>query len=176
MAMKNENFTELNEQTDQLEVISLGHENSNPNELEGVMEEEKVLIIGTEPGNGDMNKNVPASMEVQIISLDQVTRFKNLFISVHPFIFHGYRIYHKTPDCLRSIFTLHNETLNIWSHLIPFLGFLVVFIYDLSSKIFYLKRSDNTSHTWRNHLSLCFHISYAISILSNISYIQLSLT
>lgn len=38
----------------------------------------------------------------------------------NPHIHSGYRMNHKSPaDVLKSIFSLHNETLNIWSHLVP---------------------------------------------------------
>jgi hypothetical protein len=78
----------------------------------------------------------PIKEPASIISLDKVPRYSNLFISVHPFILHGYRIHHSLSECLKSMFTLHNETLNIWTHFLPFIGFLVLFIYDMASKIF----------------------------------------
>lgn len=40
-----------------------------------------------------------------------------------------YRFYHHHHDCLKSIFMLHNETLNIHSHLIGFIFFLILSIY-----------------------------------------------
>ncbi|KAI7859989.1 hemolysin-III related-domain-containing protein [Circinella umbellata] len=39
------------------------------------------------------------------------------------YVLSGYRFYASHRDCLRSIFMLHNETLNIWSHLIGFIFF-----------------------------------------------------
>lgn len=39
------------------------------------------------------------------------------------YVLTGYRFYATHVDCLKSIFMLHNETLNIWSHLIGFLFF-----------------------------------------------------
>ena len=39
----------------------------------------------------------------------------------------GYRIYFNTRyKCLTSIFMLHNETVNIWTHLFGFLAFLAL--------------------------------------------------
>lgn len=42
----------------------------------------------------------------------------------NPFILSYYRAGYTTKQCVKSIFSLHNETLNIWTHLI---GFLIVF-------------------------------------------------
>ena len=69
----------------------------------------------------------------KIISLDQVPLFRKLFISVHPFVLNGYRIHHNARDCFFSMFKLHNETLNIWTHFLPFWGFLVLAIHLFSS-------------------------------------------
>ena len=44
-----------------------------------------------------------------------------------PHISIGYRIHFNTPKlCISSIFKLHNETVNIWTHLLAFL--LAVYI------------------------------------------------
>ena len=69
----------------------------------------------------------------KIISLDQVPLFRKLFISVHPFVLNGYRIHHTFKDCFLSMFKLHNETLNIWTHFLPFWGFLILAINLFSS-------------------------------------------
>ncbi|CAO3625435.1 unnamed protein product [Cunninghamella blakesleeana] len=45
------------------------------------------------------------------------------------YVLSGYRFYHRSQDCLKSIFMLHNETLNIHSHLIGFIFFLILSIY-----------------------------------------------
>lgn len=74
----------------------------------------------------------------KIISLENVPNYRKLFIQVHPFILHGYRIHHEISDCLFSVFKLHNETLNIWSHLIPFIGFLSLLINLLASKYIFI--------------------------------------
>ncbi|KAI9263942.1 hemolysin-III related-domain-containing protein [Helicostylum pulchrum] len=50
------------------------------------------------------------------------------------YVLSGYRFYRSTKDCLRSLFKLHNETLNIWSHLLGF-----VFFSCLSVNIFQRK-------------------------------------
>lgn len=39
------------------------------------------------------------------------------------YVLSGYRFYRNTKDCLKSLFKLHNETMNIWSHLLGFFFF-----------------------------------------------------
>ena len=42
----------------------------------------------------------------------------------------GYRInHHRFTDLLKSLFTLHNETFNIWTHLIGGICFIVLAVY-----------------------------------------------
>jgi channel protein (hemolysin III family) len=65
----------------------------------------------------------------EIISLDKISKYNNLFISVHPFVLTGYRINYSIKNCFHSIFKWHNETLNIWTHLISFIIFIILLIY-----------------------------------------------
>ncbi|KAK4077866.1 uncharacterized protein Triagg1_3560 [Trichoderma aggressivum f. europaeum] len=45
-------------------------------------------------------------------------------------IFHGYRFTESCTYCIRSIFHLHNESFNIWSHLLGCLYFVKILVYD----------------------------------------------
>eukprot|EP01083_Nonionella_stella_P085425 236906_1 len=49
----------------------------------------------------------------------------------NPYIIRGYRKTLSWGNCVRSLFTLHNETLNIWTHFGGFLIFLALLIYTL---------------------------------------------
>ncbi len=49
----------------------------------------------------------------------------------NPYIWSGYRTQLGHFDCLKSVFSFHNETLNIWTHLIGFLIFLALLIRDI---------------------------------------------
>jgi len=51
--------------------------------------------------------------------LPRITTFKETpeFLRV-PFILSGYRVEHRVWDCLCSLFKIHNETVNIWSHIL----------------------------------------------------------
>jgi len=51
-----------------------------------------------------------------------------------PFILSGYRIGYNLTKCARSLLSVHNETMNIWTHLLPtfwflFLAFLCMRLY-----------------------------------------------
>jgi adiponectin receptor len=52
------------------------------------------------------------------------------------FILHGYRAGYTMKMCVRSLFSLHNETMNVWTHLLGFLFFaafgVAMFLYVLS--------------------------------------------
>ena len=64
----------------------------------------------------------------KIISLEDISKYSSVFISVNPFIYNGYRIHHNVCDCIRSMYKMHNETFNIWTHKIPFIAFLLLLI------------------------------------------------
>ena len=44
--------------------------------------------------------------------------------------FFRYRSAQSLPQCLRSVFSFHNETLNIWTHLLGFVFFLSILLWD----------------------------------------------
>eukprot|EP01104_Vermistella_antarctica_P004127 TRINITY_DN14639_c0_g1_i1.p1 TRINITY_DN14639_c0_g1~~TRINITY_DN14639_c0_g1_i1.p1 ORF type:complete len:298 (-),score=36.28 TRINITY_DN14639_c0_g1_i1:48-941(-) len=52
-----------------------------------------------------------------------------LYLLDNPYIINGYRVNFPIPLCLYSVFRLHNETGNIWTHLISFIGFLALTFY-----------------------------------------------
>ncbi len=52
------------------------------------------------------------------------------FLQDNEFILRGYRIgFNTRQKILRSLFMLHNETVNVWSHLIGVIVFLGLLIY-----------------------------------------------
>uniref|UniRef100_A0A6I8MYI3 Progestin and adipoQ receptor family member 3 n=1 Tax=Ornithorhynchus anatinus TaxID=9258 RepID=A0A6I8MYI3_ORNAN len=55
------------------------------------------------------------------------------FLRDNPYITDGYRAFLPARLCLRSLFILSNETVNIWSHLLGFLLFFTLGIYDMTS-------------------------------------------
>ena len=63
------------------------------------------------------------------------------------FLHSGWRLNHfKLKDCVSSILTFHNETLNIWTHLIGSIILIIImiwFVFNLdASKDFYVKMGD----------------------------------
>ncbi|KAM9661676.1 progestin and adipoQ receptor family member 3 isoform X2 [Harpia harpyja] len=56
-----------------------------------------------------------------------------VFLKDNPYITDGYRAYLPSRLCLKSLFILSNETVNIWSHLLGFLLFFTLGIYDLTA-------------------------------------------
>ncbi|XP_013790183.2 progestin and adipoQ receptor family member 3-like [Limulus polyphemus] len=52
------------------------------------------------------------------------------YLKHNPFIHSGYRVYLSTQECARSLLWWSNETLNIWSHIIGFVFFLGLLIYN----------------------------------------------
>uniref|UniRef100_UPI0037E77E78 progestin and adipoQ receptor family member 3a isoform X2 n=1 Tax=Semicossyphus pulcher TaxID=241346 RepID=UPI0037E77E78 len=55
------------------------------------------------------------------------------FLRENPYITDGYRAYLPSRLCIKSLFILSNETVNIWSHLLGFLLFFCVGVYNMSS-------------------------------------------
>ncbi|XP_042370495.1 progestin and adipoQ receptor family member 3-like, partial [Plectropomus leopardus] len=56
-----------------------------------------------------------------------------VFLRENPYITDGYRAYLPSRLCIKSLFILSNETVNIWSHLLGFLLFFFVGVYNMSS-------------------------------------------
>ncbi|XP_051900330.1 progestin and adipoQ receptor family member 3a isoform X3 [Pristis pectinata] len=54
------------------------------------------------------------------------------FLKDNPYITDGYRAYLPSKLCLKSLFILSNETVNIWSHLLGFFLFFGLGIYDMT--------------------------------------------
>ena len=61
---------------------------------------------------------------VKITEVDDIYRH-------NPFILTGYREKTSFLGCLKSLLVLHNETINIWSHLIGFIFFVAIFWRDI---------------------------------------------
>lgn len=52
----------------------------------------------------------------------------------------GYRLNHRSVrDCLRSLFKLHNETCNIYTHLVAFFMFIVLMIYRYNTILYLIE-------------------------------------
>ncbi|KAG0174623.1 hypothetical protein DFQ30_003611 [Apophysomyces sp. BC1015] len=60
------------------------------------------------------------------------------------YVLTGYRFYQSNRDCLKSIFMLHNETMNIWSHLLGFIFFACLSVYSFNKHFPEASAGDRT--------------------------------
>jgi adiponectin receptor len=67
---------------------------------------------------------LPQQTSFKLCSFDETPEFLR-----RPFILNHYRVYFSYNLCFASLFKLHNETFNVWTHLIGFLIFIILFIY-----------------------------------------------
>lgn len=56
-----------------------------------------------------------------------------VFLRDNPYITDGYRAYLPSRLCIKSLFILSNETVNIWSHVLGFLFFFCLGVYNMAS-------------------------------------------
>lgn len=85
----------------------------------------------------NMEDAVPSSCSERVDELDDVHKFQQ----DNEFIIKGYRLYfNTTKKIIRSLFLVHNETVNIWTHLVGALMFLMIIL----SFIFSTDFSSNT--------------------------------
>ena len=111
------------EETKSLATTKSSEEDSTPESIEAIVtksdEEEKVE-------EEIKNKTFLDSFNLPKISILEETPewLKD------DYLLKGYRInHHRFVDLLKSLFTLHNETINIWTHLIGGICFIVLAVY-----------------------------------------------
>lgn len=92
---------------------------------ESITEEEQSIRthrpFETEPQTLEENSNSPS-----------ITTIKEApeWLIFNPHMIHGYRVNHEnTTSLIKSMFQLHNETTNIWTHLLGSIIFLWLFFY-----------------------------------------------
>jgi hypothetical protein len=140
--MKSPNVDFINEEEERIELNPKNYK-LEPTGIEVERIGDQILIEGFlskgvyQIEEKDENVSQMFEKKATITSLDCIHKYSNMFICVHPFIFHGYRIHHTLKDCILSIFSFHNESLNIWTHLVPFIAFLFIFIYHFTGNKLY---------------------------------------
>jgi len=86
------------------------------------------------------------------------------YLQQNPFIHTGYRLPHSFLDCIRSVLEIHNETLNIWTHLLGFLVFSTLLLWDSFSL-----PSDNVS--WHDvAVILCIITCYQVCMILSVTF------
>ncbi|EPY50816.1 hemolysin-III family protein [Schizosaccharomyces cryophilus OY26] len=94
--------------------------------------------------------------ERRLLELDEIPlEWKN-----NPFILRGYRFYSSKRRCIRSVLAFHNETFNIWTHLIAFIGFFTVISY------FYPSSTSWISSSFSNRIVRIFFLVSAMKCLA----------
>ena len=53
----------------------------------------------------------------------------------NPYILGSYRVHYSTAQCIRSVLEIHNETTNVWTHLIGCICFIPLIIYAFASVV-----------------------------------------
>ncbi|RNF26881.1 adiponectin receptor protein 1 [Trypanosoma conorhini] len=96
-------------------------------------------VRNTETTNKKEGVGSSTGMRKSSVSLPLYSR-DDLCVPQHlkgnPYIITGYRACYTTRMCLRSLFALHNETLNVWSHGVGFIVFWVLTILFFSVVFF----------------------------------------
>jgi len=88
-------------------------------------EEEELTVINEETNNKSCTDSVIETVvdETALLCVEEVPVYaREIAIAT------GYRSCLDYPGCIRSIFRLHNETVNIWSHLTGFFFFLAILL------------------------------------------------
>ena len=66
------------------------------------------------------------SNKIKLYNINQIPEFQ----SSNPYILTGYRAYLSAKQCIISVLILSNEFCNIWSHILGFLYFVYLSVYD----------------------------------------------
>ena len=93
------------------------------------------------------NKSSKGAHRPRIISSTEAPEWARL-----PFISHGYRADHSTVEAIRSIFSLHSETLNIWTHLIA-----AIYVWSLFSEVDAVMSRVSIAEPFRSRDRACFY-------------------
>jgi predicted membrane channel-forming protein YqfA (hemolysin III family) len=67
----------------------------------------------------------------------------------------GYRLHHYTyRDALNSLFTIHNESINVWSHLLGAFFFIAIIVFLAKNKAHFKQALSNPLQTFADLLNL----------------------
>jgi adiponectin receptor len=83
-------------------------------------------------------------------------------LRINPYILNGYRVGYTPLMCLRSLFMVHNQTGNVWSHLVGFLAFCVLatHVYTAVLKDLWAHQFVFALYVFGNFCCMCFSTTY----------------
>ncbi|CAH0489940.1 unnamed protein product [Peronospora farinosa] len=67
--------------------------------------------------------------EVKLHTFERLHAEGFAYLADNSYIRSGYRLHYSTRDCFLSLFELHNETLNVWTHIVGSFIFLMLMLY-----------------------------------------------
>lgn len=100
------------------------HHESEDAKLSAAILKESVMMLETPAVDGARPRNRrksvrPSDFTMRLYAYEEVPHWvRNKFIE------HGYRAHYTLWMCLKSLFTIHNETANVWTHLLGMLFFI----------------------------------------------------
>eukprot|EP00056_Hartaetosiga_gracilis_P022481 m.30866 g.30866 ORF g.30866 m.30866 type:complete len:294 (+) comp9669_c0_seq3:98-979(+) len=76
-----------------------------------------------------------------------------LHLQGNPYIFTGYRAFLTMNDCLKTLFSVHNETVNVWTHLLGFIW--AVYSMHWAMYVYFPQNNGTFSDMMMTFLFLC---------------------
>ncbi|ETV98679.1 hypothetical protein H310_08782 [Aphanomyces invadans] len=94
------------------------------------------------------------------------------FMADNQYIRRGYRVHYSAADCLRSLFALHNETWNVWIHIVGSLLFAAMATLPMDD-VAAAHHGSEALATWpiRVYLS-CVAVCFALSAIYHLMFVQ----
>ncbi|KAG0282402.1 hypothetical protein BGZ96_000523 [Linnemannia gamsii] len=87
----------------------------------------------------------------------------------NPYILTGYRFLSSKRQCLKSIFRIHNETCNIWTHMLGTLGLIILGLH-IHTSVLLLGKTSTTTTLYDHAVFLFFFIAASECLISSTLY------
>ncbi|KAH9116043.1 hypothetical protein AeMF1_010013 [Aphanomyces euteiches] len=112
----------------------------------------------------------PVKRRKDLATFDELDTLGFAFLSKNHFIRSGYRVHYSAKDCLLSLFQLHNETWNVWIHVIGSLAFAHL---ALQTPWTPLDAAADAIPTWPIVACLvCIALCFTLSAIYHLMYVQ----
>ncbi|CAK4078439.1 unnamed protein product [Aphanomyces euteiches] len=112
----------------------------------------------------------PVKRRKDLATFDELDTLGFAFLSKNHFTRSGYRVHYSAKDCLLSLFQLHNETWNVWIHVIGSLAFAHL---ALQTPWTPLDAAADAIPTWPIVACLvCIALCFTLSAIYHLMYFQ----